>query len=77
MTAAIRSKSAVVVKEGQSARLRCGGDQEIGHLAPSLMLGREQTLDLPGASHVIGRHLDQIEGLKGLRELVPFGCVSR
>jgi hypothetical protein len=39
----------VVVEDGEAARLSGSGDQEIGHLAATLVLGREQALNLPGS----------------------------
>jgi hypothetical protein len=63
----------VVVENGKAARLRGGGNQEIGHLATALVLGRKQTLNLPGPPHVLGSRLHKRKGLKGLRESIPLG----
>jgi hypothetical protein len=50
-------------------RLRGGGDQEVGHLAAALVLGREQALDLPSSPKMIGCRLHQLEGLEASASL--------
>ena len=65
------------MQDGERACLGGSGDEQVGHLAPTLMPCSEQALDLTRAAQVLGGGLDELEDLDGVREAVPLGGVAR
>ncbi len=61
-------KVRVVVQDPETAQFGGRRGEQAGDLAPALVLGREQALNLSGASQMIGGDLDQLEGVKSLDE---------
>lgn len=67
----------VVVHNGQAVGLSGCRDEQVWHLATTLVASSQQALHLTGTPHVLGRRLDELERRQILGYLIPLGSRTR